>query len=105
MAEQLAAEAAARERASAIAAITQKIQRNWLRPVGSGEGLKCTVRVRLIPTGDIVPGSVAIIKGSGNGAFDRSVEQAIYKAEPLPVPKGPAFEQFRSIDFVFDPIG
>ncbi len=104
LAEQLAAEAAARERSSAITAITQKIQRNWLRPISTADDLRCTVRVSLIPGGIIKPGSVAIIKSSGNGAFDRSVEQAIYKAEPLPVPAGPAFEQFRNIDFVFDPI-
>lgn len=103
MAEQMAAEANERARNSAVAAITQKVQQNWLRPIGSAQGLQCTVRVRLIPTGDIVPGSVAIIKSSGNGAFDRSVEKAIYKAEPLPVPKGAAFESFRSLTFVFDP--
>ena len=82
-------------------AIRQRVQQSWLRPPGSPEGLKCTVRVRLIPSG--VVGSVSIVKSSGNGAFDRSVEQAIYKAEPLPVPKGSAFENFREITFIFDP--
>jgi len=103
IAEQMAMEEAMRAQASAVAAIKGKIQQNWLQPVGFSKGLKCTVRVRLIPGGVIVPNSVSIVQSSGNGAFDRSVEQAIYKSEPLPVPQGAAFENFRSLTFIFDP--
>ncbi len=99
---QMEAEHNDREMGRYIALITNKIERNWLRPPNT-EGLKCTVRVRLIPSGDVVPGSVVIVKSSGNNAFDRSVEQAVYKAQPLDVPKGALFERFREVDFLFDP--
>lgn len=104
IAEQIQAEAMAGEVQSAVNAITGKVQRNWLKPVGSSSDLKCTVNVRLLPSGDIYPNSVKIVKSSGNGAFDRSVEKAIYKSEPLPVPAGRAFESFRNLTFIFDPI-
>jgi colicin import membrane protein len=101
--EQLAAEQNAREIDRYVAVIKQQIERNWLRPGQSGEQLSCTVQVRLIPGGDVVPGGVSIIKSSGNGAFDRSVEAAVYKAAPLPVPSGPLFESFRNLRLNFKP--
>ena len=65
--------------------------------------MKCTVRVRIIPGGEVV--SVKTIKSSGNIAFDRSVEQAVQKASPLPVPDTGSglFDNFREVEFVFDP--
>lgn len=84
------------------ALIRQKVSRNWVRPAGAGSGLKCLVRVRLAPGGDVL--SVAIAKGSGNATFDRSVEAAVYKASPLPLPADPdIFEYFREIEFLFTP--
>ncbi|HEC16494.1 MAG TPA: cell envelope integrity protein TolA [Sedimenticola sp.] len=98
---QLEAERAARERDRYGRAIKLKIEDNWLRPSTVGEGLSCEVRVRLLPGGGVA--AVTITRSSGNGAFDRSVEQAVYKAEPLPVPAGAGFEAFRELKFVFDP--
>ena len=65
--------------------------------------MKCKILVRLIPSGDVV--SVRIIQSSGNSAFDRSVEMAVNKASPLPVPKSSSglFDHFREVEFVFDP--
>lgn len=82
--------------------IRQKVSRNWLRPAGSRNDLKCTVRVRLIPSGDVV--GVQIVTTSGDPVFDRSVETAVRRASPLPIP-GDAlvFDRMREIDFVFDP--
>ncbi len=79
----------------------QKIIRNWVRLEGMGDGLKATLNVRLAPGGNVI--AVNVIKSSGNGAFDRSAVAAVYKADPLPVPDGKLFEQFRQINFVFDP--
>jgi len=59
------------------------------------------VEVRLLPGGDVVPGSVQVVQSSGNDAFDRSVVAAVYKATPLPVPSGRLFEQFREPNFKF----
>ncbi|MCF6283026.1 MAG: cell envelope integrity protein TolA [Candidatus Polarisedimenticolaceae bacterium] len=100
---QMNAERDARERDRYVIAITQRIEGGWLRPPNTGEGLSCLIKVRLIPGGDVVPGSVIVIRSSGNPVFDRSVESAIYKAAPLPVPSGRLFETFRDVQFEFKP--
>jgi colicin import membrane protein len=82
--------------------IKEKVQRNWIRPSGSDASLSCVVKVRLIPGGEVV--DVKIIRSSGNAAFDRSVEAAVFRASPLPVPSDPeVMEKFRSITFEFNP--
>ena len=83
--------------------IKSQITRNWILPASYQKGMKCKILVRLIPSGDVV--SVQITQSSGNKAFDRSVELAVNKASPLPVPKSGAglFDHFREVEFVFDP--
>ena len=85
-----------------IPLIRQRVSRSWNSPVGIAKGLKCVVRVRLTPGGEVL--SADVIRSSGNGIFDRSVEYAVYKAAPLPLPEDPTlFDNFREIEFVFDP--
>ena len=82
--------------------IKEKVQRSWIRPPGSGSELSCTVEVRLIPSGEVI--DAQIVRSSGNPAFDRSVESAVFKASPLPVPPdSEVMEQFRSLRFEFKP--
>ncbi len=83
--------------------IREKVQRSWLRPGGSRKGLSCIVLVRLIPSGDVV--GVTIVQGSGDAAFDRSVEAAVRKAQPLPLPPDSAIvsRYFRELRLVFKP--
>ena len=82
--------------------IKEKVERNWLRPPGSPQGLSCVVQVRLIPGGDVA--DVRIVQSSGDPVFDRSVETAVFKAAPLPLPPDAAlFNRFRQINFVFKP--
>ncbi len=82
--------------------IRQKVSRNWARPPGAQRGLQCTVRVRLVPSGDVL--QVTVAKTSGDEQFDRSVENAVYKASPLPLPGDrDLFEYFREIEFIFNP--
>jgi len=84
--------------------IKQKVSRNWSRPAGAKTGLKCVVRVRLAPGGDVLQANV--VRSSGDGVFDRSVENAVYKAAPLPLPaETDLFEYFRDIEFLFNPEG
>jgi colicin import membrane protein len=84
--------------------IRQKVERNWVRPAGWTKGMECVVRVRLIPTGEVVQATVA--RSSGNPAFDRSVENAVYKASPLPLPEDKGlFEHFRELELRFRPEG
>jgi colicin import membrane protein len=82
--------------------IQDKVQRNWLRPAGSAAGLSCLIRVRLIPGGDVV--SATVVRSSGDPLFDRSVETAVLKASPLPLPTDATlFNHFREINFNFEP--
>ena len=82
--------------------IQEKVQRSWIRPSDSGSGLSCTVEVRLIPGGDVI--DARIVRGSGNPVFDRSVEAAVLRASPLPVPSDvEVMEKFRTIRFEFNP--
>lgn len=83
--------------------IRSQITRNWIFPASYQKGMKCKVLVRLIPSGDVV--SVRVVQSSGNIAFDRSVEIAVNKASPLPVPKSETglFDYFREVELVFDP--
>jgi colicin import membrane protein len=50
---------------------------------------------------------VRIVAGSGDPMFDSSVEAAVQKASPLPVPSAsdPLFDRFRELEFVFNPQG
>jgi colicin import membrane protein len=105
--EQAAVDKARQEQAQSIIAqytslIQQKVRRNWLKPASAGEGMSCTVRVRLIPGGQV--SDARVVASSGDELFDRSVETAVYKAGPLPLPPDAAlFDYFRELDFVFKP--
>jgi colicin import membrane protein len=106
---QLAAEQAGQEAARVqgvvaeyIGYIQERIQRSWLRPPGSPAGLSCVVQVSLIPGGEVA--RVQIVRGSGDPVFDRSVETAVYKASPLPLPPDAAlFKHFRELRLIFKP--
>ncbi len=82
-----------------MADIKNKVERNWLRPSGS-RGSHCRVLINQIPGGEVV--NVRLTECNGDVAFQRSVEAAVRKASPLPVPPDP--EVFdREIEFVFEP--
>lgn len=105
--EQAAADKAREAAAQSIIAqytslIEQKVRRNWLRPASAKEGMSCTVRVRLLPGGEV--SDVRVVASSGDELFDRSVVTAVYKASPLPLPPdAPLFDYFRELEFVFKP--
>jgi colicin import membrane protein len=70
-----------------VAQIEQKIKRNWAAPASAGAELRCSVRVRQVPGGEVV--GVTILECNGDDAVKRSVEAAIYKSSPLPEPSDP----------------
>ena len=84
-------------------AIKQKVNRSWIRPVSTTAGLKCTIRVRLLSDGTVM--AAEVISSSGDEDFDRSAENAVNKASPLPVPKDKELfaREFRSFQFLFNP--
>ena len=83
--------------------IYNKVSRNF-NQTGLPEGLACTLRVRLLPGGDVV--DVAVTRSSGNDIFDRRALTAVQKASPLPIPNDSAiFERLnlRDVTFTFKP--
>jgi len=83
------------------AAIYNRVRQSWTILPGM-DGLTCTLRIVLIPGGEVA--GVEIIQSSGNATFDRQAENAVRKASPLPVPaQARLFQKMRSITFVFDP--
>ncbi len=83
-----------------VALIRDKIQRNWLRPAGTPEEFSCKLTVHQILGGEVV--NVHFQRSCGNAALDRSVENAVRKASPLPAPPDPELFE-REIDLTFVP--
>lgn len=85
--------------------IYDRVVANWSRPPSARRGMTATLEIRLLPTGQVV--GVRILKGSGNAAFDRSVEQAVRKVggfDQLKNMPPRIFEQrFRKVILDFDP--
>ena len=82
-AAEAAAEASAREQAETeseiimayTAVIHDLVQRNWSRPPSARNDMTAVLRIRLVPTGDVL--DVEIVRSSGDAAFDRAAETAV----------------------------
>lgn len=85
--------------------IQQRLSENWSRPPSARRDMEAVIRIRLVPTGRVV--GVTVLESSGDIAFDRSVEQAAFKAEQfteLRQMDARMFEQrFREVDVAFSP--
>ena len=98
---QFEAEVDSSERTQLMALIAEKVERNWRQPPGS-DGLTCLIEVRLSTNGSVL--LVNVVKSSGVSSFDRSVEAAVYRSDPLPTPDSPRLKaEFRKLTFKFDP--
>ncbi|MDX2506371.1 MAG: cell envelope integrity protein TolA [Gammaproteobacteria bacterium] len=85
-----------------VALIAQKIERSWRQPLGAPANLQCKIDIVLLPSGNVV--SVKVVESSGNLSFDRSVETAVRKASPLPVPTDSViFKEFEVMRLRFEP--
>ena len=81
-------------------AIRSKIERNWRRPLDFQSNAWCRVFVRQDSVGSIQ--DVVIEECIGSEAFRKSVEKAVWKSAPLPLPPSPElFHQ--ELRFTFDP--
>lgn len=80
--------------------IKDKVTRNWSRPAGWDAGLVCSVMVSLIPGGQVV--DVEFKKKCGNDVYDRSMETAIFRASPLPVPSDSRLFNLNYRKFTFE---
>jgi len=85
-----------------IAAITAKVQNRWRKPIGaSAETFSCYVYVIQNPSGFIQQVKVLECRG-GDDQLKRSVEEAVWKSDPLPIPADPALFD-RELKFKFEP--
>jgi len=95
----------ANEAQSYISKFRQRVESKWSRPPSARTGMRCTLRIQLVPTGRIV--SVDVVESSGNPAFDRSAVQAVKKVELFPEVKemsSDVFERYyRNFKFLFNP--
>ncbi|SVE24323.1 uncharacterized protein METZ01_LOCUS477177, partial [marine metagenome] len=93
--------------ASALSAkaveIDYKVTENWTSP-GEITGLGMTISVKVTRDGKVM--SAKVIRGSGDPIFDRSAENAVRKASPLPFPDDSrCYEFIKEFNFEFNPDG
>jgi len=84
-----------------ILAIKQKVERYWIKPAGSGKMPVCEVHVVQGPGGIILDVNFGDCGGSTT-TYRASIENAVYKAEPLPEPEDPELFE-RELNFFFNP--
>jgi colicin import membrane protein len=79
-------------------AIMQQLQRNWIEPATAIAGFECIVNIRQTPGGEVT--EVSFGTCDGDDAVRRSIEAAVYKASPLPLPSNPSlFDRNLTITF------
>ncbi len=87
-------------RDSYIARLRNKIQSVWIKPPSASVGLDCLVEVTQIPGGEVT--GARVTQCNGDAAARQSIENAVYRASPLPDPPDPALFE-RNFVFRFKP--
>ena len=81
-----------------IALLRNKIQNAWIRPPSATPGVDCLVQVTQVPGGEVT--GARVTQCNGDAAVRQSIENAVYRASPLPDPPDPAlFERNLSLRF------
>lgn len=84
--------------ASWVQQITARIEHAWIRPPSAKQGIDCFVDVTQVPGGQIV--NVKVGACNGDEAVVQSIQDAAYRASPLPPPPDPTlFERHLQIEF------
>lgn len=66
------------ERVMAYSAVIHDlVQQNWSRPPSARNGMVAVLRIRMVPTGDVL--EVEVVQSSGDFAFDRAAESAVLR--------------------------
>jgi len=103
--QQTRAREAREAKARAAAAASKKALDEWvgkirasvrsrvIEPPGITGNPEVVFFVALLPSGDVLRGSIRMTKSSGNKAWDMAVERAILAASPLPKPDQPSVFQ------------
>jgi colicin import membrane protein len=87
-------------RDSYIAKLRNRIQNAWIKPPSASVGLDCLVEVTQVPGGEVT--SARVTQCNGDAAARQSIENAVYRASPLPDPPDPALFE-RNFVFRFKP--
>jgi len=98
--ERVNAARGSRAEAEWLALIRDKVTRAWIRPPSARAGVNCEVHVTQVP-GGVVTG-VQIGSCNGDDAVRASIEAAVYRASPLPMPSNPDLFD-RNLRFDFHP--
>jgi colicin import membrane protein len=86
--------------ASYYALLQARITRSWIKPPSAGPGIDCRIEVTQVPGGEIV--GARVTQCNGDAAVRQSIENAVYRASPLPEPPDPALFH-RVFTFEFKP--
>lgn len=90
---------------SATGLIQQLVQDHWSRPPSARNGMRAVIQIRMLPTGELL--DATITQSSGDPAFDRSAENAVYRAAPFTelqdLPINVFNQNFRSLSLIFEP--
>jgi colicin import membrane protein len=98
--EHVSAVEAGPARAQYIARLSSRIQNAWIKPPSARAGLDCIVNITQIPGGEVTGAKVS--QCNGDAAARQSIENAVYRASPLPPPPDPALFQ-RNLVIHFHP--
>ena len=80
--------------------LANRIQKAWIKPPSARVGIDCLVEVTQVPGGEVT--SARVTQCNGDAAVRQSIENAVYRASPLPDPPDPALFQ-RNFAFRFKP--
>jgi len=84
------------------ALIIQAISQEWIVPDDVDKNTSCKLLINLGPGGVVL--RVQVLQPSNNPLLDRSAQNAVWKASPLPVPKDiNLLDNFRSIQLTVRP--
>jgi colicin import membrane protein len=83
-----------------VASLRNRIQNAWIKPPSARVGVDCLVEVTQVPGGEVT--SAKVTQCNGDAAVRQSIENAVYRASPLPDPPDPALFQ-RNFAFRFKP--
>ena len=90
---------------SATAIIQMAVQQVWNRPPSARNGMRAILQISMLPTGELL--DARITESSGDTAFDRSAENAVYSAAPFTelqsLPINVFNTNFRTLSLIFQP--
>jgi colicin import membrane protein len=81
-----------------VARLRDKIQRAWIKPSSARAGIDCLVEVTQVRGGEVT--AARVTQCNGDEAVRQSIQNAVYRASPLPDPPDPAlFEKVFQLRF------